>query len=133
MSDAEVGDYALIGEDGIIFNVVIWDGVGDIFDDYNCIRLPKDSRIGIGWYWDGKEFSDPNALPPLTKQQQFENDVLGLQNLLDGEHAKVIRKFNLAQLSDDEQGVLAAKSEHKSLMEKFNSDVAALKKQYGIK
>ena len=130
---AEVTGYALIGEDGYVYNVMIWDGVGDMFEDYHYVRLEKDSRVGIGWYWDGKEFSDPNAIPPMTKQEQFEMDVLGIRGILDGEVNKVIRKFNICQITGDEAGIEEAKSEYAALNEKFDSDVLVLKKQYGIK
>lgn len=59
--------YALI-KDGVVENIVVWDGTGDIFDGLVIIQL-QDDLVGIGWlYADGK-FTNPNEPQPPTPEE----------------------------------------------------------------
>lgn len=59
-------DYALI-KNGVVENVVIWDGEGDIFADYTAVSITG-LNVGIGWSYDGKTFTAPPALE-LTHEE----------------------------------------------------------------
>lgn len=61
-----MSNYALI-KNGIVENVVIWDGYGDIFDDYITVNI-DDISAGIGWSYDGEVFTPPPALTPPATQ-----------------------------------------------------------------
>jgi hypothetical protein len=62
MSD---NNYALI-QDGYVMNVVVWNGEGDIFSEYKAIRLNDHFIAGIGWGYDGTDFS-----PPVISEQDI--------------------------------------------------------------
>ncbi|RAY34622.1 phage tail protein [Enterobacter kobei] len=61
-----MADYALI-KNGVIENVVIWDGEGDIFADYTAVSITG-LNVGIGWLYDGKTFTATPALE-LTHEE----------------------------------------------------------------
>ena len=51
--------YALI-QNGIVVNIVEWDGEGDLFDGYETVNV-DDMRCGIGWeYQGGKCIAPPD-------------------------------------------------------------------------
>ncbi|WP_312731441.1 hypothetical protein [Atlantibacter hermannii] len=54
--------YAII-ENGIVINVVVWQWDGteeeDIFKDYEKILVEDDVSVGVGFTYDGGEFSPP--------------------------------------------------------------------------
>ncbi|HHA1309115.1 TPA: tail fiber assembly protein [Enterobacter roggenkampii] len=73
-----MADYALI-KNGVIENVVIWDGEGDIFADYTTVIIDG-LNAGIGWSYDGKTFTAP-PVPELTREEyvgQAESTKAGL-------------------------------------------------------
>ncbi|MEX7607211.1 hypothetical protein [Enterobacter asburiae] len=52
-----MANYALI-RNGVVGNVVIWDGEGDIFADYTTVIIDG-LNAGIGWSYDGKTVTAP--------------------------------------------------------------------------
>lgn len=61
--------YALI-KDGSVVNTVVWDGDGDIFGDFIAINIDE-IGAGIGWTYDGTEFTAPPALEPDIDQPEM--------------------------------------------------------------
>lgn len=59
-----MSNYALI-KNSIVENVVVWDGSGNIFDDYITVNI-GDIPAGIGWTYDGEVFTPP---PELTQPE----------------------------------------------------------------
>ncbi|HCJ5617821.1 TPA: hypothetical protein O9V13_000634 [Escherichia coli] len=59
-----MSNYALI-KNSIVENVVVWDGSGNIFDDYMTVNI-DDIPAGIGWTYDGEVFTPP---PELTQPE----------------------------------------------------------------
>lgn len=61
--------YALI-DNGIIVNVVVWDGISQWSppsDDHLVIEIPSvPGSPGVGWSYDGTNFSPP---PPSQEQE----------------------------------------------------------------
>lgn len=73
-----MANYALI-KNGVVENVVIWDGEGDIFADYTTVSIDG-LTAGIGWSYDGKMFTAP-PVPELTREEyvgQAESTKAGL-------------------------------------------------------
>ncbi|WP_089617479.1 hypothetical protein [Escherichia coli] len=50
--------YAVV-KDGKVENVIEWDGKADWVapDGYSVAKIPASSTVGIGWDYDGKNFS----------------------------------------------------------------------------
>lgn len=59
--------YALIDADNVVKNIVVWDGVGDIFKQYTTINV-DDISAEIGWSWDGSSFVAASS-PVLTPEE----------------------------------------------------------------
>lgn len=65
---AEVGTYALVDENGVVVNTIMWDG------DLNNWTPPEgltgieytegDGPVSIGWTWDGESFAPPEPEEP---------------------------------------------------------------------
>lgn len=53
-----MSDYALI-KDGLVDNIVVWDGKGDLFSDYQVVELNDGTIAAPGWSYDGKSFAAP--------------------------------------------------------------------------
>lgn len=70
--------YALI-KNGMVENTVLWDGEGDIFDEYETVNIDGLS-VGIGWAYDGKKFTAPLEPEPthdeLVKQAEIQKQTL---------------------------------------------------------
>lgn len=50
-------NYALV-KDGIVENVVIWNGEGDLFNEFETVNIDEQTA-GIGWAYDGNVFTAP--------------------------------------------------------------------------
>lgn len=72
-------NYALI-KNGVIENVVVWDGEADIFPDYIAVSIDG-VGAGIGWSYDGKVFTPPPA-PEMTHEENVEQAELVKAGLL---------------------------------------------------
>lgn len=57
--------YALV-VNGVVENVVEWDGVGDLFSESIPVEVSPGVSVGIGWSYDGASFvAPPDAHSPL--------------------------------------------------------------------
>ena len=54
--------YAVINQDGLVINVVMWDGVTQWPVDHDVIKLPTGSPVGGGFTYDPvtEEFTAPD-------------------------------------------------------------------------
>jgi hypothetical protein len=61
----DISKYAVI-DNGIVVNVVIWDGESDWSSPVGCSikQLPPDSPVGVGYAFDGSNFAPPVYTPP---------------------------------------------------------------------
>lgn len=57
-----MSNYALV-KNGVVENVVVWDGTGGIFDDYITVNIDGISA-GIDWTYDGEAFAPPTEITP---------------------------------------------------------------------
>lgn len=74
-------NYALV-KDGIVENVVIWDGEDDLFDGFETVSIDG-LEVGIGWTYDGKVFTAPVEPPQpeptydeLVQQAELQKQIL---------------------------------------------------------
>lgn len=51
--------YALINSKGIVENVVLWDGKGNLFSDYVSVNVDE-IDAGIGWTYAEGDFLQPD-------------------------------------------------------------------------
>ncbi|HDT0752070.1 TPA: tail fiber assembly protein [Enterobacter kobei] len=97
--------FALI-KDGVVENVVVWDGQGDIFDEYETVNIDGLS-VGIGWAYDGKKFKAPPEPEPTHEElvEQAENQKQSLindaNNYIDSNQWP--SKLALGRLSDEDK------------------------------
>ncbi|EEQ8762644.1 tail fiber assembly protein [Escherichia coli] len=54
-----MSNFALV-RNGVVENVVLWDGEGDIFSDYEVINV-DDISAGVGWLYNNGAFIAPPA------------------------------------------------------------------------
>ncbi|HGG0598098.1 hypothetical protein M8T05_11230 [Enterobacter roggenkampii] len=57
-------DFYAVVENGIVINVVIWDGESGWVPEEGYV-VKADDSVGIGWVYDGKGFT-----PPITENIQ---------------------------------------------------------------
>ena len=57
-----MSNYALV-KNGVVENVVVWDGTGGIFDDYITVNI-DDISAGIDWTYDVEAFATPPEITP---------------------------------------------------------------------
>lgn len=55
--------YAMV-KDGVIVNVIDWDGVTPYTPPEGCVLYPWDGPMNIGWLWEDGHPVDPNPPPP---------------------------------------------------------------------
>ncbi|HHA1397594.1 TPA: tail fiber assembly protein [Enterobacter hormaechei subsp. xiangfangensis] len=74
-------NYALV-KNGIVENVVIWDGEGDLFDGFETVNIDGESA-GIGWAYNGTIFTAPDEPPQpelthgeLVQQAELQKQML---------------------------------------------------------
>lgn len=67
--------YAVVN-DGIVSNVILWDGESPI--DENLVLIPSDQPFEIGWKYDGENFTPPEEIPIVPDEvssRQFETQL----------------------------------------------------------
>ncbi|HAS0804890.1 TPA: tail fiber assembly protein [Enterobacter roggenkampii] len=64
-----VSRYALV-EDGVVKNLVSWDGEGDLFEGYTVIELEQDVEVSIGWSYADSTFTAP-PVPELSQAEKI--------------------------------------------------------------
>lgn len=79
-------NYAII-TDGIVSNIVIWDGKGDVFTNY--VKIALGTNVGIGWEYSDGVFTKPNEPQPPSNEElrksalsiiskQYQDDIMNL-------------------------------------------------------
>lgn len=65
-----MSNYALINESGVVDNIVVWDGVGDLFPDFTAVIFDG-ADVSIGWSYDGSSFVAPKPIPKTHDELVF--------------------------------------------------------------
>jgi hypothetical protein len=59
----EIKPWAVLNNEGLVVNVVLWDGQSDWNPDAQTVDLSDHAGVGIGWKWNGTIFDD--VRPPI--------------------------------------------------------------------
>lgn len=101
-------NYALV-KDGVVENIVLWDGEGDLFEDCVAVNI-EGLSVGVGWTYDGKNFIAPVEPPPpplshdgLVEQAEFQKQTLIIQANEYIDSRQWPSKLALGRLNDDDK------------------------------
>lgn len=97
-----MADYALI-KDGVVKNVVVWDGKGDLFSDYSTYEIKEGQQVGPGFSAvqdsiGGWEFEAPEVV--ITPEEQAATNLKSAQSEYD-RASENITALN-EQIADDD-------------------------------
>jgi hypothetical protein len=59
----KIKSWAVLNNEGLVVNVVLWDGQTDWNPDAQTVDLSDHAGAGIGWKWNGTTFDD--VRPPI--------------------------------------------------------------------
>ena len=103
-------NYALV-KDGVVENIVLWDGEGDLFEGYVAVNIDG-LGVGVGWTYDGKKFTAPvePPQPELTHEELVQQAELQKQYLIDQANGYIDSKqwpskLALGRLSDADKAL----------------------------
>jgi hypothetical protein len=80
--------YALV-KDGVVENLVSWNGEGELFSEFVTVELNDDSVASVGWSYDGKEFMPPPEPEKTHAELVIEADA-EKQSRLDYASSKIV-------------------------------------------
>lgn len=101
-----MSNYALISN-GVVVNIVVWDGSGDLFSDYQTVNLDE-INAGIGWSYSDGEFSPPPA-PEVSQEELVSQAEMNKQSLLISARSTISiwqTELQLGIISDDDKASL---------------------------
>lgn len=124
--------YAIIS-DGVVVNIVSWDGNGDIFSGYETINI-DDVQAGIGWmYIDGK-FEDPDAPTPPNDSDLYEQELTAINEKYEKDKSVLASAYLNAGLFDGEQEQQKKSDIYQRLLELnagYDQQIIELDEKYG--
>ena len=83
-----MSNYALV-KNGVVENVVVWDGKGELFSEFVTVEMNDDSVASVGWSYDGKEFTLPPE-PEKTHEELIAEADAKKQSRLDYASSKIV-------------------------------------------
>lgn len=101
-----MSNFALISN-GVVVNIVVWDGSGDLFSDYQTVNVDEISA-GIGWEYSDGEFSPPPA-PELSHDELVVQAEIKKQSLITSAHSAISiwqTELQLGIISDGDKASL---------------------------
>lgn len=60
--------YAVV-VNGVCVDIVMWDGVSQ-WEPKEGEAVPANDNVGIGWLWDGNEFTPPKTQEPMNEEKR---------------------------------------------------------------
>ncbi|HAV1716392.1 TPA: tail fiber assembly protein [Enterobacter hormaechei subsp. steigerwaltii] len=101
-----MSNFALIS-DGLVVNIAVWDGTGDLFSDYQTVNLDE-INAGIGWSYSDGQFSPPPA-PEVSHDELVAQAEMNKQSLLISARSTISiwqTELQLGIISDDDKASL---------------------------
>lgn len=120
-------------ENGVVTNVVSWDGTGDIFEGLEIIQL-QDDLVGIGWLYSDGKFTNPNAPTNPTNAELYSKELEMINSQYETDRTKLANAFLNAGLFDgssEPAKKAAIYSQLQTLNAKYAADLDALDEKYG--
>lgn len=126
--------WALV-QDGVVVNVILWDGIGDAYKEYTTVKLPDNSPVGPGWVLEGPVFQNPDAPPEPTNLEMYRTALAQLNATLQSDIESVKSAYITAEVSN---GAAQAPTQeylkelYGQITADYESAATALKTQYGV-
>lgn len=117
--------YALINND-VVENIVLWDGEGDIFDDYIKVELSDDVECGIGWAYENGEFIAPTEMEK-TKDELITEAESQKQSLIYEANTKISvlqDAVDLEMATEEEVALLKEWKKYRVLLNRVDTSTA---------
>lgn len=125
--------YAIVSE-GVVVNIVSWDGVGDIFSSFIAVEIEDGVICDVGWTYSDGKFSDPNYSEPESSVL-YQNDLVSLASEYGEDVKELSDQYAKAALIDgvnEDTKKAAIYAEYQARKVTYKSDLAALKVKYGV-
>ena len=124
--------YALI-KDGIVENIVEWDGAGDLFPAFLTEEI-TDIPCGIGWQYKDGIFNNPNETPEPSNATLYDSELNDINQAYDVEKKKLATAFVNVLLfngEDEDKNKKAIQANFVELNSKYYNDISLLDEKYG--
>lgn len=126
--------YALIDSDGIVKNIVLWDGNGDIFPGYQTVELTDGVLCSIGWLYSDGEFKNTDTTGP-SSQELYQHELSSMASVYNSDIMKLSDQYAKAALIDgvnEDTKKAAIYAEYQARKVRYQADLADLKVKYGV-
>ena len=124
--------YALV-KDGVVENVVEWDGLGNPFPDYEVVAVSA-GGVSVGWLWQDGEFINPNAPSEPTDAELYDAELAVINAEYEKDKQDLVYEYSTAGLFDGANEAAKKAAVYSKLQarnQKYASDVEALDEKYG--
>ncbi|EOC1689290.1 hypothetical protein ACI1BE_000487 [Cronobacter turicensis] len=124
--------YALIS-DGVVINVIEWDGEGDIFSGYELVPIDG-IQAGIGWTYSNGEFKDPEGAQSQTDSELYDAELSAINSEYNSEKELLAKAFLNAILFDgdsEQQKKEGIYDKLHQLNARYLESIQALDEKYG--
>lgn len=128
-----MGSHALI-KDGIVENIVVWDGKGNLFPDFMTVKVDG-VLCGMGWIYSNGNFTDPNATIPPTNSEKYQKELAALNEVYLSDVEVLSSSFAKAGLIDgvtEQTKKTAIYDEYTARKMQHTADITTLKLKYGM-
>lgn len=116
--------YAVI-KDGIVINIVVWDGETEWQPDEGY-AVKTDGSVGIGWLYDGETFTPPPVAPPSHAQlvAAAEQEKQYRLTVANNQIAPLQDAVDLDMATEQEEADLLAWKKYRIQINRVNTDTA---------
>lgn len=124
--------YALV-KDGVVENVVEWDGSGNPFPDYEVVAVSA-GGVSVGWPWQDGVFVNPNAPSEPTNAELYDAELAVINAEYEKDKQGLVYEYSTIYLfggANEAAKKAAVYSKLQARNQKYASDVEALDEKYG--
>ena len=116
--------YAVV-KDGIVINIVVWDGETEWQPDEGY-AVKTDGSVGIGWLYDGETFTPPPVAPPSHAQlvAAAEQEKQYRLTVANNQIAPLQDAVDLDMATEQEEADLLAWKKYRIQVNRVNTDTA---------